>query len=160
MRKVAIAAAVMLASPLAAKEDLGVFERWGAFRDASAARCYAIAKAVPNRTTRQLEPYATVATWPRQRIRGQVHFRLSRFLAENPRASLNIGSSRFDLVGGGGDVWAEDVSMDAAIIAAMRSSATMTVRATDSRGRRFSDRYSLDGVATALDAATLACSKS
>ena len=49
--------------------------------------------------------------------------------------------------------------MDAAIVAAMRSAQSMTIRATDSRGRRFSNTYSLSGAATAMDAATLACSR-
>ena len=32
-------------------------------------------------------------------------------------------------------------------------------RATDARGRRFSNTYSLAGAATAMDAATLACAR-
>ena len=49
--------------------------------------------------------------------------------------------------------------MDAAIIAAMRSATRMTIRATDTRGRRFANTYSLAGAATAMDAATLACAQ-
>jgi len=49
--------------------------------------------------------------------------------------------------------------MDAAIVAAMRSAGTMSVSATDSAGRRFTDRYSLEGAATALDAATVGCAR-
>jgi hypothetical protein len=49
--------------------------------------------------------------------------------------------------------------MDAAILAAMRSAPQMTVSARDSRGRRFSDRYILEGAATALDAATVGCAR-
>ena len=61
--------------------------------------------------------------------------------------------------GGGGDAWAVDRTMDAAIVAAMRSASRMTVRATGTNGRRFSDSYSLSGAATAMDAATLSCSR-
>jgi len=35
----------------------------------------------------------------------------------------------------------------------------MSLSATDRAGRRFSDRYSLDGAATALDAATVGCAR-
>ena len=49
--------------------------------------------------------------------------------------------------------------MDAAIIAAMRSADSMSVRAIDRSGRRFTDRYSLEGAATAMDAATVGCAR-
>ena len=39
------------------------------------------------------------------------------------------------------------------------SAGTMSVSATDSAGRRFTDRYSLDGAATAMDAATIGCAR-
>ena len=159
MRKLIAVAALTLAAPLAAKDSLGVFSDWGAFRDPSLPRCYAIAMPEDSRARRDFEPFATIGTWPRQNIRGQVHFRLSRQLAPQPRITLSIGAKSFQLTGGGGDAWAEDRKMDAAIVAAMRSASRMTVRATGTNGRRFSDSYSLAGAATAMDAATLSCSR-
>ena len=150
-------ALVIAAAPGAAKDSLGVFSEWGAFRDPSVPRCYAIAKAAPSRRSRDNEPFATIGTWPRKNLRGQVHFRLSRMLSARPAIQLRFGTRTFDLTGGGGDAWAKDRTMDAAIVAAMRSAQQMTIRATDSRGRRFSDTYPLTGAATAMDAATLAC---
>ena len=156
-----LAALLLLAAavPLSAKDSLGVFSDWGAFRDPAVPRCYAIAMAAPSRLQRDFEPFATIGTWPRQNIRGQVHFRLSRQLAQRPRITLSIGAKSFQLTGGGGDAWAVDRTMDAAIVAAMRSASRMTVRATGTNGRRFSDSYSLSGAATAMDAATLSCSR-
>ena len=159
MRKLIVIAALTLAAPLAAKDSLGVFSDWGAFRDPTLPRCYAIAMPEDSRARRDFEPFATIGTWPRQNIRGQVHFRLSRQLAPQPRITLSIGAKSFQLTGGGGDAWAEDRTMDAAIVAAMRSATRMTVRATGTNGRRFSDSYSLSGAATAMDAATLSCSR-
>ncbi len=159
MRKLIAVAALTLAAPLAAKDSLGVFSDWGAFRDPSLPRCYAIAMPEDSRARRDFEPFATIGTWPRQNIRGQVHFRLSRQLAQRPGITLSIGTKSFQLTGGGGDAWAEDRKMDAAIVAAMRSASRMTVRATGINGRRFSDSYSLSGAATAMDAATLSCSR-
>ena len=159
MRKLIAVAALTLAAPLAAKDSLGVFSDWGAFRDPSLPRCYAIAMPEDSRGRRDFEPFATIGTWPRQNIRGQVHFRLSRQLAQRPRITLSIGAKSFQLTGGGGDAWARDRTMDAAIVAAMRSADRMVVRATDTRGRRFSNTYSLAGAATAMDAATLACAR-
>lgn len=151
--------ALTLAAPLSARESLGMFGDWGAFRDPAVPRCYAIAKAEPTSARRDYPPYASVGSWPRRAVRGQVHFRLSRELGQRPAIRLALGDKRFDLAGGGGDAWARDRAMDAAIVAAMRSAGSMTVSATDARGRRFTDRYSLAGVATALDAATIGCAR-
>lgn len=157
MHRLAALALLALAAPLAAKDSLGIFSDWGAFRDPSVPRCYAIAIPAPSRLSRDFEPFATIGTWPRRNLRGQVHFRLSRQLAPSSAVTLLVGGKRFRLSGGGGDAWAADRTMDAAIVAAMRSASRMTVRATDNRGRRFSNTYSLSGAATAMDAATLAC---
>ena len=155
----AMIAGLALTTPLSAKDSLGVFSDWGAFRDTAVPRCYAIAMPAASRLQRDSEPFATIGTWPRRGLRGQVHFRLSRKLRRDSSITVSIGDKRFELTGGGGDAWARDRTMDAAIVAAMRSADRMVVRATDTRGRRFSNTYSLAGAATAMDAATLACAR-
>lgn len=156
---IAMAVLMILAAPASARDSLGVFSSWGAFRDPQVPRCYAIAKPRPGEIRRDYQPYASVGTWPRRNIRGQVHFRLSRKLATEPRIQLAISGKRFTLTGGGGDAWAPDRATDAAVVAAMRSAGSMSVSATDSRGRRFSNIYDLAGAATALDAATVGCAR-
>ena len=144
-----------VAAPAAAKDSLGIFEFWGAFRDPAAPRCYAIATPVGRRG----EAFAAVGTWPRQRVRGQVHFRLSRTRAEGAPVTLSVGDRRFALVAGRGDAWAQDQRADAAIIAAMRSASSMSVQTTGASGRGFADTYRLRGAATAIDAAALGCAR-
>jgi hypothetical protein len=155
----ALALPLALAAPLSAKENLGVFENWGAFRDEAGPRCYAIAIPRANSASGSGQASASVATWPRRNIRGQVHFRLSRETRADSAVTLQIGRERFELTGGGVNAWAVDRRMDAAILAALRSADRMRVGATDTRGRRFSDSYSLSGVASAMDAATVACAR-
>ncbi|MEO6388787.1 MAG: hypothetical protein ABIT16_06790 [Croceibacterium sp.] len=152
---------VALAAPLAAKDSLGVFGQWGAFRDPQVPRCYAIAAAeIPPRSqAREQAPFASVGTWPRRGVRGQVHVRLSRSVAAGGAITLSLGGRSFALTGAGGDAWAKDAAMDAAIVAGMRSAPTMTATARDRAGKRFSDRYSLSGAATAMDAATVGCAR-
>ena len=163
MIRLAVLFLLAVAAPLQAKQSLGVFGDWGAFRDAlrseGGPRCYAIAMPAASRLQRDFEPFATIGTWPRRGLRGQVHFRLSRKLRRDSSITVSIGGKRFELTGGGGDAWARDRTMDAAIVAAMRSADRMVIRATDTRGRRFSNTYSLAGAATAMDAATLACAR-
>ncbi|MBW8755616.1 MAG: hypothetical protein JF595_16005 [Sphingomonadales bacterium] len=152
-----LGAAALLATPALARDSLGMFSGWGAFRDPGVPRCYAIAMAEPSTKSRDYQPYAAVGTWPSRGVRGQVHFRLSRQLAPSARIVLSIGRDRFQLTGGGGDAWAIDRRMDAAIVAAMRSAPRMTVSARDTAGRGFANTWLLAGAATAMDAAAIGC---
>lgn len=152
-------ATALTASPALARDSLGVFGRWGAFRDPAVPRCYAIAMAEPSTLARDFQPYATVASWPSRGVRGQMHFRLSRRLSPAGAITLRIGGARFELVGGGADAWAADPRMDAAVIAALRSARSMTVSARDASGRGFSNTWQLEGVATAMDAAAVGCAR-
>ncbi|MET0587141.1 MAG: hypothetical protein ABWZ75_01350 [Novosphingobium sp.] len=145
--------------PALARDSLGVFEKWGAFRDPNVPRCYAIAMGEQTGRQRDYQPFASIGTWPTRGVRNQVHFRLSRQLAPEGRITLFISGRQFALQGGGGDAWAADQAMDAAIIAGMRSAQWMTVNARDSKGRRFSDSWQLRGAATAMDAATVGCAR-
>ena len=151
--------AALLAAPAIARDPLGMFAGWGAFRDASVPRCYAIAMAQPSTMQRDYQPYASVGSWPRRNLRGQLHFRLSRRLAPASPIILTIGGARFALVGGGGDAWAADRRMDAAIVAAMRSAGSMAVSAKGADGHGFSNTWPLAGAATAMDAAAIGCAR-
>lgn len=146
---------LLIATPAFARDSLGMFEAWGAFRDPAAPRCYAISKPV----SRAGNGFAAVGNWPRQRVRGQVHFRLSRVRADDSPVILNVGERRFPLVAGQADAWAPDPRADAAIIAAMRSAGSMSVQTQGANGRGFADTYILRGAATAIDAAALGCAR-
>ncbi|MDE1468434.1 invasion associated locus B family protein [Aurantiacibacter sp. D1-12] len=148
---------LVISAPVIARDSLGVFGDWGAFRDADIPRCYAIA-AAEGGAGLDFQPFASVGTWPDRNVRGQVHFRLSRELSSNPRVALAVGGERFTLTAGEGDAWATDVRADREIVAAIRAASRMSISATDARGNRFTDRYSLDGAATAIDAASVGCS--
>ncbi len=154
-----LAGLLLIPATVSAKDNLGVYSSWAAFRDAGTPRCYAIAKPSSATTRRDFAPYATVATWPKRSVRNQLHIRLSRKTAKNATIRLTIGGKSFTLTGGGGDAWAANASMDAAIVAAMRSETRMSVRARDASGRAFTDRYQLAGAATAMDAAIVSCAE-
>jgi len=152
--------ALLLAAPLAARDSLGVYDGWAAFRDDTPLRCYAIAKA---QGSPPAPAYATIANWPDKKVRGALHLVLSRDVAgtraKGSAVRLSIGDKRFDLVAKGRNAWAKDARDDAAIIAALRSAARMSVSGRSAKGGAFTDRYALTGVATAMDAATIGCAK-
>ena len=157
-------AALFASPPAAARDSLGIFSSWAAFRDAGVPRCYAIA--LPDAPAAGTPPpayvpYAAVGTWPRRGIRGALHLRLSHRVGPSAAITLSLsgpsGSRRLRLVGGGGDAWPATPRDDAAIAALLRASATMTVSARDTSGHLFADTYPLAGAATALDAAAIGC---
>ena len=154
MTRLAALVLLLLAAPLAARESLGVYDSWAAFRDTKPARCYAIAKA---QGSPPAPAYATISNWPEKKVRGAVHFVLSREAAGSVR--LVVGDKRFELVAKGRNAWGADARQDAAIIAALRSAARMSVSATSAKGGSFTDRYALAGAATAIDAATVGCAR-
>jgi hypothetical protein len=163
-RLTAILLTLALAAPALGRDALGVFGNWAAFRDPAqnqeiGPRCYAIAMAAPSSLQRDYQPYAAIGTWPKRGLRGQVHLRVSRQLASGAPIVLNVGGERFQLTGGGGDAWAADKRMDAAIVAAMRSAGSMTVNARSASGGGFSNTWDLEGAATAMDAAAVGCAR-
>lgn len=148
---------MLVPAPALARDSLGMFGTWGAFRDGAVPRCYAIAMAEPGRGSHAFTAYADVGTWPRRGLRGQVHLRLSRRIDPSRPVTLSIGGQKIRLSAGGGDAWAPSSREDAAITAAMRSASGMSVYARDASGKLFSDVYQLAGAATAMDAAMLGC---
>ncbi len=154
----ALTSLTLAASPALARDSLGMFKNWGAFRDVGVPRCYAIILAYkPAGAKVEYQAYADVGHWPKRALRNQVHFRLSKRLAANAPIRLRIDTQDFMLAGGGGDAWAADRRMDAAIVAAMRSAKAMRVRARAADGREINDFYDLPGAASAIDAAALGC---
>lgn len=149
---IALALALALMPP---RDALGTYEGWAAFRDPSPPRCYAIAKPVEKHADAQ--PFASIATWPKDGVRNQLHIRLSRARAANARVTLSIGERRFELKAGDADAWAPDARTDAAVVTAIRSGRSMSVETVAANGAPFADTYALKGAATAIDAAVLGC---
>ena len=144
------------AAPAAARDTLGIYKSWGAFRDTVPARCYAIAR--PIMAGGRSGGFASIANWPQRGLRGSLHIHLSRERDRSAGVTLSVGERRFALVANGFDAWATDAPSDRAIVAALRSARSMSVDAVGVGGRPFADVYALAGAATAIDAAALACS--
>ena len=152
-----LVAAMMFAAPVAAKDRLGVYQSWAAFRDAGTPRCYAIAAPEETVGTATLKAYLSIGFWPKRRVSHQIYVRLSRERSSNSVVTLSAGGRRFRLSGNGSSGWATDRRMDLAIIAAMRSAASLSVESIGQNGRPIVDAYSLRGAPSAIDAAALGC---
>lgn len=151
--------ALMSATPALARDALVVSGAWGAFRDEKPARCFAIS--APDRVIApskiEWRPFFAVGDWPARQVMGEVHLRLSKPRKPGTPLRLRVGAQHFDLVSAGSEAWAPDAKTDAAIIAALRSSRRATVTGVARDGSAIRDGYRVDGAATAIDAARLAC---
>jgi|CXWL01.1.fsa_nt_gi hypothetical protein len=151
----ALSTAASLHTATLARDSLGVFNDWGAFRDPASdsapLRCYAIAQPQSGWATLR---YATIAFWPASRVRAQFHVRLASALPPRSAIMLRVGSQRFALVMRGTGAWAANAQMDAAIVAALRSNQTMSINAGG-----VTATWVLRGVATAIDASALGCAR-
>jgi hypothetical protein len=156
----ACAVAGLAVTPAAARDTLGIYQSWGAFRDTAPRRCFAMAQPARGRTRGLWLPSVGIGTWPERGVRGQIHVRLRFRKLPGAPVTLTIGDKRFRLIAGGSDAWARNARQDAAIVAAMRSGSSMSIETRSNNGRAFADVYRLRGAATAIDAAALGCTKS
>lgn len=94
---------------------------------------------------------------PDHRRWGEFHARLRRMPRQGAAVMLRVDDQPFLLVSRGNEAWSDGPLQQQAIIAAIRTASGMSVESRDAAGRRFVDPYSLDGAATAIDAAAAAC---
>ena len=88
---------------------------------------------------------------------GEFHAVLRRMPRPGASVMLRVGDQPFLLVSRGNLAWSSGPLQEQAIIAAVRGASGMSVESRDSAGHSFADPYSLDGAATAIDAAAAAC---
>lgn len=154
MKRLLLFAAVLTASPAQAKERLGAWQSWSAFRDTETPRCYAIG--APDESSGE-RGYVSIGFWPKRGLGHQVYIHLSRERSANSGITLSAGGRRFRLIAKGDYGWAKDRQTDMAIIAAIRSSQSLSVTSISRDGRNIVDAYATRGAASAIDAAALGC---
>jgi hypothetical protein len=88
---------------------------------------------------------------------GEFHARLRRMPRAGAAVMLTIDNQPFLLVARANEAWSSGPLQEQAIISALRGASGMSVESRDASGGRFVDPYSLDGAATAIDAAAAAC---
>ncbi len=150
--KLMLISAFVVPQPLNAADLVGIYGQWGAFRQAGGAKCYAIR--LPEQDGGQ-NAYLSVVI--KENEAPKFYARLARSRSLTSDASASVGGRRFVLGGNGRDLFARDSRMDRAIIAAIRSARALSIEAVGSDGRAIVDAYDLQGAATAIDAARLAC---
>jgi hypothetical protein len=148
---------LMMSAPLSAKERLGVYQGWAAFRDPATPRCYAIAAPEENVRVASVPASLSIGFWPKRHAHYQIQARLSQARARNSAVTLSADGRRFRLKAVGNTAWGMDRRMDRAIVAAIRTARSLRIEAIGADGKPIVDVYSLRGTPSAIDAAALGC---
>lgn len=119
--------------------------------------CDALSRSLRVAAKGKVQALAGFTFSPDHRRWGEFHARLRRMPRAGAAVMLRIDDRPFLLVSRANEAWSEGPLQEQAIIAALRAGSGMTVESRDVAGRRFIDPYSLDGAATAIDAAAAAC---
>jgi hypothetical protein len=153
----AICLNLLASSPVTAApaQSLAAQGSWAALRFGD--RCEAEARPLLPAARRQPEARAGFSFGPGRSMQGQFHARLSGVPRAGASVMLTIGERPFLLVARGDWSWSRGPLQEAAIIDAARSARSMRIESRDDAGRRFVDRYLLDGAPTAIDAAAAGC---
>ena len=120
-------------------------------------RCEAAARPLLPASRRQPQARAGFSFAERGLRGGEFHVRLSRVPRSGSSVMLTIGSRPFMLLSRGDWAWSRGPLQEAAILSAARGATAMRIEGRDAGGRRFADRYLLDGAPTAIDAAAAGC---
>ncbi|OPB32403.1 invasion associated locus B family protein [Bartonella sp. AR 15-3] len=133
------------------------FEAWGAYSYKSPENmiCYILSvplKALPT-TVKHGDNFFLVTKRSNSPISFEPQFMAGYTLKEGSKVTVTIGDKNFDFFTKDSSAWLMSSGMEKQLVAAMRSGASMTVRAISKRGTHTTYTYSLKGVTAALNMA-------
>jgi invasion protein IalB len=146
-----------------AAQLLGEFGDWGAYTAAPGGKkvCFALAKPTSSQTNPPNRPrdpaWLFVSTRPAEKVKEEVSVIFGYPLKANSDASVEIGSTNFAMYTQNDGAWVKNAAEEARLVEAMRKGAEVTVRGESGRGTKTIDKFSLKGVAQALDRAAQEC---
>jgi invasion protein IalB len=142
---------------------LGQFGEWGAYAATAGGRkvCYAFAKPASSRTdpaNRPRDPaYMFVSTRPAENVRNEVSIVVGYPFKTGSEAAADIGSSKYAMYTQADGAWIKNAAEEARMVETMRRGADMVITGESGRGTKSTDRYTLKGLAQALDRVAQEC---
>ncbi len=142
---------------------LGQYGEWGAYAVNAGGNkiCFALAKPLDSRTkppNRPRDPsYLFVTSRPAENVINEVSVMIGYSFKPGSDASIEIGPAKFAMYTQSDGAWIKNAAEEARMVEAMRKGADVVVTGTSARGTQSTDRYSLKGLAQALDRAAQEC---
>lgn len=141
--------------------SVGEFSDWAAYtyKAKNGPVCYIVSqpkKSVPDGVSR--DPIFFLVTHrPGEKVKNEVNTIIGYPFKKDSTATVQIGSESFDLFTSGDGAWSDSSGRDSAIVTAMKSGQSMTVKGTSWRGTATTDQYSLAGVSAAMEKIDAIC---
>lgn len=141
---------------------IGTFGDWGAYvAPGKDKTCYVLAqpKTRAPATLKRDPAYVFISTRPAENVHNEISivegFDVKTDASQS--ASAEIGKASFEMVAKGSDLWLKNDAQQAQMIAAMKKSGQLLVKAKSLKGNLTTDTYSLDGLTLALNRVLKAC---
>jgi invasion protein IalB len=153
----------VLAQSAQGPQLLATYGDWGAYSGGSGDGkvCFALAKPASSETNPPNRPrdpaYLFVSTRPATNIRNEVSVIVGYPQRANSEATVEIGTNKYAMQTQNDNAWLKNAAEEPRMVEAMRKGADLVVRAVSSRGTQSTDRYSLKGLAQALDKVAQEC---
>lgn len=140
---------------------LGQFGEWKAYvsRSPKSQICYALAQPKERKppTLKRDPGFLFISLRPADGIRNEVSAMVGFPTKEGGEAAAQIGTVAFDMATKDDNVWIRNPAEESRLIDSMRRGKDLVLKVTSLRGNESTDRYSLGGLAQALDRVAQEC---
>jgi invasion protein IalB len=151
----ATAAVAQTKSTAPAPTAVAQYGDWGVYASQSARTkvCYALAQPKDRQPAglKRDPGYLFIATRPGENVKNEVSVTVGFPIKEGSEAQLEIGDGKFSLYTKGDGAWVRNAAEEARLVDTLRKGRELVVKATSVRGNVTTDRYTLAGLAQALD---------
>jgi len=140
---------------------IGQFGDWGVYvsQNPKSKVCYALSQPKDRQPANlKRDPaYFFVSTRPGESVKNEVSVMVGFPMKEGNEASAQIGDVSFALYTKQGSAWVRNIAEEARLVDALRKGKDAVIKSTSLRGNVTTDRYSLSGIAQALDRVAQEC---
>lgn len=142
---------------------LGQYADWGAYTATPEGKkvCFTLAKPKSSTTTpagRKRDPaYVFISTRPAENVRNEISAIVGYPFRQSSDATAEVGSAKFAMYTQNDGAWIKNAAEEQRMVDAMRKAPELVVTGVSGRGTQSTDRYSLRGLAQALDRAAQEC---
>ncbi|MFG1201970.1 invasion associated locus B family protein [Xanthobacter aminoxidans] len=154
------AAAPAIAQGQPQSKAVAQFGDWSVYVSTSSPKvCYAISQPktrAPEGLKRD-PAYFFISTRPGENVKNEVTVTVGFPLKEGSDATLTVGNATLQLYTKDQGAWVRNVADEAKLVEAMKRGRDLTVASTSLRGNLTTDKYSLVGLAQALDRVAQEC---
>jgi invasion protein IalB len=151
----ATAAVAQTKSNAPAPTAIAQYGDWGVYASQAARTkvCYALAQPKERQPAGlNRDPgYLFIATRPGENVNNEVSVTVGFPIKEGSEAQLEVGDGKFSLYTKGDGAWVRNAAEEARLVDTLRKGRELVVKATSIRGNVTTDRYTLAGLAQALD---------